>query len=65
MAKVKVLRARILDPWAQDHFVSTRMFTLDAVKKFTTHETIPGTEVEIESSRLVPGNGCTERDFKP
>jgi hypothetical protein len=65
MARVKVLRARIWDAWAQDYFVSTRMFTLDALKKFTTLKPFPGTEVEVDSSRLVPGKGCTERDFTP
>jgi hypothetical protein len=65
MAKVKVLRARKWDAWAQDYFISTRMFTSAALKKFTTLEAVPGTEVEIDRSRLVPGEQWTEKDFRP
>jgi hypothetical protein len=65
MTKVKVYRFRTYEAAKDDWFVSTRMATREKIESSKVLDLIPGTEVEIDSDRLIPGEGWTERHFMP
>jgi hypothetical protein len=65
MAKLKVYRFKKYVGEADDYFVSTRMATREWIKSSNAVELMEGTETEIDSDQLVPGESWTEVNFVP
>ena len=65
MVKVKVYRFRTYDTAKDDWFVSSRMATREKIESSKVLDIVPNSETEIDASELVPGEGWTERNFKP
>jgi hypothetical protein len=65
VAKIKVYRFRRRISGTDQYRISTRMATREWIESSKTVELIEGTEVEIDSEQLVPGEAWTERNFAP
>jgi hypothetical protein len=65
MAKVKVFKFEVLDPYTAEPTVSRRMATREGAAKIPGSRVIEGTEIEIDESQLEKGYPWTPMDFTP
>lgn len=65
MEKVTVHRFKGFDGTVGDYVISTRMATREKIEASKTLELIQETGVEINSERLIPGEGWTAEHFTP
>jgi hypothetical protein len=65
MNKVKVHRFKVFDGRTGEYVRSTRMATRQKIESSKTFVLIEGTETEIDSARLIPGEDWTAENFTP
>lgn len=65
MSKVKVHRFKVFDGRTGEYVTSTRMATRQKIEASNTFVIIEGTEAEIDSARLIPGENWTVENFTP
>jgi hypothetical protein len=62
---VKVCRFKTFDGRTGEYVASTRMATREKIESSKTFVLIEGTEAEIDSARLIPGEHWTAENFTP
>jgi len=63
MSKIIVVYAERYDATSGTMLRSTRMYTPEAIKNSKVLSAVPGTETEIESEDLIPGEGWTRENY--
>ena len=65
MTKVELFRFKRRIPGSDEYKVSSRMATREKIESAKTLELIEGSGATVDVSRLIPGEGWTEKNFDP